>query len=69
MGIISTVVGVIWVLYVIGSLIKKNWNDFLYGSCMLLVIFLPIPLIQSIILMVILIYVHHIIDKNENQRN
>jgi hypothetical protein len=65
--IFNIVIGIIWGLYILGSLIKKNWNDFLYGICMALAMFLPIPTLQSIIAIILLIIVHEYIDKKEKE--
>lgn len=65
----NTILVIIWGLYILGSLIKKNWNDFLYGTCMALAMFLPIPDIQSIIVMILLIIVHGYIAKKEKEVN
>jgi|APGre2960657404_1045060.scaffolds.fasta_scaffold15929_2 hypothetical protein len=65
--VFNIVIGIIWGLYILGSLIKKDWNDFLYGICMALVMFLPIPAQQSIIVMILLIIVHRYIDRKERE--
>jgi hypothetical protein len=61
--------GIIWGLYILASLIRKNWNDFLYGVCMLLVLFSPIPTTTSILIMILLILVHRYIEKQEKNLN
>lgn len=63
----NIILGIIWGLYILGSLIRKNWNDFLYGICMALAMFLPIPDLQSIIVMILLIIVHGYIAKKEKE--
>jgi hypothetical protein len=61
--------GIIWGLYILASLNRKNWNDFLYGVCMLLVLFSPIPTTTSILIMILLILVHRYIEKQEKNLN
>jgi hypothetical protein len=58
---------IIWGLYIFASLIRKNWNDFLYGVCMVLALFLPIPTYQSVIIMIFLIVVHGHIERKEKK--
>jgi hypothetical protein len=65
--VFNIVIGIIWGLYILGSLIKKDWNDFLYGICMALAMFLPIPVQESIIVMILLIIVHRYIDRKERE--
>ena len=65
--VFNIVIGIIWGLYILGSLIKKDWNDFLYGICMALVMFLPMPVQESIIVMILLIIVHRYIDRKERE--
>ena len=65
--VFNIVIGIICGIYILGSLIKNDWNDFLYGICMALAMFLPIPVVQSIIVMILLIIVHRYIDRKERE--
>jgi hypothetical protein len=65
--ILNIFIGIIWGLYVLASLIKRNWNDFLYGVCMFLAMFLSIPATASILIMILLIIVHRYIDRKERE--
>jgi hypothetical protein len=67
--ILNIILGIIWGLYIFASLIKKNWNDFLYGVCMFLAMFLSIPATASILIMILLIIVHRYIEKQEEKLN
>jgi len=67
--IFNIFIGIIWGLYILASLIKRNWNDFLYGVCMFLAMFLPIPTISSIVIMILLIIVHRYIERQEENLN
>jgi hypothetical protein len=47
---------------------KKNWNDFFYGICVLLTFFLKIPLWMDIITIILLIIVHKFIEEKEKEK-
>jgi hypothetical protein len=65
--ILNIFIGIIWGLYILASLIRRNWNDFLYGVCMSLAMFLNIPTISSILIMILLIIVHGYIGRQEKE--
>jgi hypothetical protein len=65
--ILNIFIGIIWGLYILASLIRRNWNDFLYGVCMFLAMFLKIPTISSILIMILLIIVHGYIGRQEKE--
>jgi hypothetical protein len=46
---------------------KKNWNDFFYGICVLSTFFLKIPLWMDIITIILLIIVHKFIEEKEKE--
>lgn len=52
-------------LYILVSLIKRNWNDFLYACCLGLLILSDIPLIPYLILLVGIILLHTYISRKE----
>jgi|LauGreDrversion4_2_1035121.scaffolds.fasta_scaffold08780_9 hypothetical protein len=52
-------------LYILISLFKRKWNDFLYGSCIGLLILSDIPLIPYIILLLTIILLHTYIERKE----
>jgi hypothetical protein len=67
MSIITTIFLIIWLFYILKSVMKKNWNDFFYGICVLLTFFLKIPLWMDIITIILLIIVHKFIEEKEKE--
>jgi tryptophan-rich sensory protein len=67
MTILTTILLVIWGIYIINALTKKNWNDFFYGVCFLWVCIIDIPLTMEICIIILLIMVHKFIEKKEKE--
>jgi hypothetical protein len=65
MSILTTIFLVIWGIYIINALIKKNWNDFFYGVCFLWVLIIKIPLLVEICIIFLLIITHKFIEEKE----
>lgn len=64
-NVIDTIFMVIWVLYILISLVRSRWNDFLYGICIVLLILSHIPTIPFIVLLISIIILHKYIAKKE----
>jgi hypothetical protein len=66
--ILTTVLLVIWGIYILNALIKKNWNDFFYGVCFLWILIIKIPIWMEIWIIFLLIIVHRLIREKEKQK-
>ena len=67
MSILTTILLVIWGIYILNAIIKKNWNDFFYGVCILWVCLIKIPIMMEICIIFLLIIVHKFIEKKEKE--
>ena len=57
-----------WSVYILNSLIKRKWNDFLYAICILWVSVISIPIWINVLLVFLLIFVHRFIDLKEKEQ-
>ena len=62
---IDVILMVIWALYIFISFVNRRWNNFLYGTCIVLLILSKIPLIPFIFLLISIIILHRYIAKKE----
>jgi tryptophan-rich sensory protein len=67
MSILTTILIVVWGIYIINALIKKNWNNFFYGVCFLWVCLIKIPIMMEICIIILLIVVHKFIEEKEKE--
>ena len=67
MSILTTIFLVIWGIYILNALIKKNWNDFFYGVCFLWVLIIKIPIFAEICIIFLLIITHKFIEEKEKE--
>jgi hypothetical protein len=67
MSTLTTILTILWVIYIINSLFKRNWNDFFYGVCFLWVCLMEMPSWLEISALILLIIIHRLIKQKENQ--
>lgn len=66
---IDVILMVIWVLYIFISFVNRRWNNFLYATCIVLLIISKIPLVPFVCLLVCLIILHKYIAKKEKEES
>lgn len=57
----------IWVLYILVSLVRRRWNNFLYAICIVLLILSHIPTIPFFVLLISIVILHNYIAKKEKE--
>lgn len=65
MNILLTILFILFGIYIFVALISKNWNDFFYACCIILLLLTNIPTVPYIIILISLIILHKYIDRKE----
>jgi hypothetical protein len=69
MAIITILISIMYGFYILVSLLRRRWNDFLYGICLGLLIISNIPTISFVISLLGLIILHRYIEVREKNTN
>jgi len=69
MTIISILLSILYGIYILVSLLRRRWNDFLYGICLGLLIISQLPTVVFVVSLISLIILHRYIESKEKNNN